>query len=212
MAVTEDGARAAIEKLGGRLTPEQVAAIDDRERTLYGGGEVRSPTPTRSTRPWSGSSTAVCSPGYVRRFVETAAPLIGLRLEGDPGGVFGLEPERPRRAADVLHAAERRAGRRRERPHAADALLGAMEAYPEEIRGRLTLHRPESDDSAIWMHPGEPVFDRFRAVLLSLRGDEARRGAIFVDPHAEAALPLPPHRGCRWHAARGAGGRWSRIA
>ena len=184
MAATEDGARAAIEKLGGRLTPEQVAAIGERERTLYGGGEVRSRL-HEINAAMEREQYRRLLPGYVRRFVETAAPLIGLRLEGDPGGVFGLEPERPR-AADVLHTAERRAGRRRERPHAADALLGAMEAYPEEIRGRLTVHRPESDGDTIWMHPCEPVFDRFRAVLLSLRGDEARRGAIFVDPHAEA--------------------------
>lgn len=36
------------------------------------------------------------------------------------------------------------------------------------------------------MHPGEPVFDRLRALLLELRGGDALRGAIFVDPHAEA--------------------------
>ena len=164
MAATEDGARAAIEKLDGRLTQEQVAAIDERERTLYGGGEVRSRLPDINAAMEREQYRRLL-PGYVRRLVETAAPLIGLRLEGDPGGVFGLEPERPR---------------------AADTLLGAMEAYPEEIRGRLTVRRPESGGSAIWMHPGEPVFDSFRAALLSRRGEEARRGAIFVDPHADA--------------------------
>ena len=164
MAATEDGARTAIEKLDGRLTREQVAAIDEREHTLYGGGEVRSRLPEINAAMEREQYRRLL-PGYVRRFVETAAPLIGLRLEGDPGGVFGLEPERPR---------------------AADALLGAMEAYPEEIRGRLTVRRPERDGDAIWIHPGEPVFDRFRAALLSRRGDEALRGAIFVDPHADA--------------------------
>ena len=33
MATTEDGARTAIERLNGRLTREQVAAIDEREHT-----------------------------------------------------------------------------------------------------------------------------------------------------------------------------------
>ena len=163
MAATEDGARVAIEKLGGRLTQEQVAAIDERERTLYGGGEVRSRLPEINAAMEREQYRRLL-PGYVRRFVETAAPLIGLRLEGNPGDVFGLAPERP---------------------GAADALLGAMEAYPEEVRGRLTVHRPENG-GAIWIHPGEPVFDRFRAALLSHQGNEARRGAIFVDPHAEA--------------------------
>ena len=164
MATTEDGARIAIEKLGGRLTREQVAAIDEREHTLYGGGEVQSRLPEINAAMEREQYRRLL-PGYVRRFVETAAPLIDLRLEGDPGGVFGLEPERPR---------------------AADALLGAMETYPEEIRGRLTVRRPERDGDAIWIHPGEPVFDRFRAALLTRRGAEARRGAIFVDPHADA--------------------------
>ena len=134
-----------------------------RERTLHGGGEVRSRLPEINAAMEREQYRRLL-PGYVRRFVETTAPLIGLRLEGDPGCVFGLAPERPR---------------------AADALLGAMETYPEEIRGRLTVRRPESG-GAIWMHPGEPVFDRFRDTLLSYQGNEARRGAIFVDPHAEA--------------------------
>ena len=164
MAATEDGARTAIEKLDGRLTQEQVAAIDERERTLYGGGEVRSRLPEINAAMEREQYRRLL-PGYVRRFVETAAPLIGLRLEGDPGDVFGLAPERP---------------------CAADALFGAMEAYPEGIRGRLTIRRPENGGGAIWIHPGEPVFDCFRAALLSLLGDEARRGAIFIDPHAEA--------------------------
>ena len=33
-------------------------------------------------------------PGYIRRFVGSAAPLIDLRLDGDLDGVFELAPER----------------------------------------------------------------------------------------------------------------------
>ena len=36
------------------------------------------------------------------------------------------------------------------------------------------------------MHPGEPVFERFQSALLERRSGEALRGAIFVDPNAEA--------------------------
>ena len=100
---------------------------------------------------------------------ETACPLADLRLEGDPDGVFDLVPAQP---------------------GAADALREAMDAYPETLRGRLTVHRPEAADSALWMHPGEPVFERFCAALLARQAREALRGAIFIDPHAEAPYLL----------------------
>ena len=163
MATTEAGARDAIETLDGRLTPEQVAAVAERERALYGGGEVRDRLPEINAAMEREQYRRLL-PGYVRRFVETATPLVDLRLEGDPDGVFDLAPERP---------------------GAADELRGVMETYPEAMCGRLTVHRQDCED-VIWMHPGEPVFERFRAALLARCGGEGLRGAIFVDPHAEA--------------------------
>ena len=163
-AATEDGARDIMEALDHRLTPDRVAAVDERERALYGGGEVRGRL-TEINTSIEREQYRRLLPGYVRRFVETAAPLIDLQLEGDAGGVFGLMPERPRAADDVR---------------------SAMDAYPEAMRGRLTVHRPKADGGAIWMHPGEPVFERFRNAVLAYHGGAARRGAIFVDPHAEA--------------------------
>ena len=163
MATTEAGERDAIEALTGCLAPEQVAAIAERERALYGGGEVRGRLPEINAAMEQEQYRRLL-PGYVRRFVETAAPLVGLRLEGDPDGVFDLAPERP---------------------GAADALRAAMDVYPEAARGRLTVCRPDGQ-AAIWMHPGEPVFESLCSALLARCGGEARRGAIFIDPHAEA--------------------------
>ena len=164
MAATEDGVHAAIETLQGRMTPEQVTTINERERALYGSGEVRGRLPEINTAMEREQYRRLL-PGYIRRFVETAAPLIDLRLEGDTDGVFNLSPERLR-AADEVHS--------------------AMDVYPEAMRGRLTVYRPEDSDDAIWMHPGEPVFERFRAALLASCDGDARRGAIFIDPHTEA--------------------------
>ena len=163
MATTEAGACDAIETLDGRLTSEQVAAVAERERALYGGGEVRGRLPEINAAMEREQYRRLL-PGYVRRFVETATPLVDLRLEGDPDSVFDIAPERP---------------------GAADDLQGAMETYPEAMRGRLTVHRQDGGD-AIWMHPGEPVFERFCGGLLARCGGEGLRGAIFVDPHAEA--------------------------
>ena len=168
MAATEAGARDAIEKLDSRLTPEQVTAIAERERTLYSGGEVRSRLPELKAAMEQEQYRRLL-PGYVRRFVEAASPLVDLRLEGDPDGLFDLAPAR--------------AG-------AADGLREAMDMYPEALRGRLTVHRPGAADSAIWMHPGEPVFERFCAALFARRAGEAVRGSIFIDPLAEAPYLL----------------------
>ncbi len=164
MASTEDGARAAIEGIDGLLTEAQVRALDEREHALFGGGDVKSHLPELNAAMEQEQYRRLL-PGYIRRFVETASPLIDLRLEGDPDGIFELAPERPR---------------------AVDPVLSAMEFYPPEVQGRFTVYRPKDRGDAIWMHPGEPVFDRFCTTLLSRHGDEAQRGAIFIDPHAKA--------------------------
>ena len=163
-AATEDGTRDAIDALDHQLTPERVSVIDEQERGLYGGGDVRGRLPEINAAMEREQYRRLL-PGYIRRFVEAAAPLTDLRLEGDPGGVFDLAPERPRADDDVR---------------------AAMDIYPEAMRGRLTVHRPEDGDEAVWMHPGEPVFERFCTALLARCGGEAKRGAIFVDPHARA--------------------------
>ena len=168
MAATESGARDAIEELSSRLTPEQVTAIAERERTLYSGGEVRSRLPELNAAMEQEQYRRLL-PGYVRRFVEAVCPLVDLRLEGDPDGLFDLAPTQP---------------------GAADALREAMDLYPEALQGHLTFHRPEAAVSAIWMHPGEPVFERLCAALLARWAGEATRGAIFIDPFAEAPYLL----------------------
>ena len=163
MAAAE-GAGAAVDGIGGLLTAEQVRALADRERALFGGGDVKSSLPALQAAIDQEQYRRLL-PGYVRRFVTAAAPLIDLRVEGDPDGVFQLA----------------QAGRR-----GLDPVLDAMEVYPAGSHGRFTVYRPANREDVIWLHPGEPVFDRFCAALLSRHGDEARRGAFFVDPHATA--------------------------
>ncbi|MFN3626083.1 MAG: helicase-related protein [Hyphomicrobium sp.] len=145
MATTEDGARDAIEGIDGLLTEEQVRAQGERERALFGGGDVKSHLPKLNAAMEEEQYRRLL-PGYIRRFVETAAPLIDLRLEGDLDGIFELSSERTR----GLHP-----------------VLSAMEFYSPEMRGRLTVYRPRDRADAIWMHPGEPVFDSFCATLLA---------------------------------------------
>ncbi len=173
-AATEDGARGAIEDIDSRLTQEQVRALDARERSLFGGGDVKSRL-SELRAAMEQENYRRLLPGYIRRFVRSAAPLLDMTVEGDLEEVFNLAPERAR---------------------GLDPVLGALEAYPEEMQGRFTVSRPQrgnvssnplqEDGTAIWLHPGEPVFDRFCTALLSRYGDEALRGAIFIDPHADS--------------------------
>jgi superfamily II DNA or RNA helicase len=162
MAVTEDGARAAIEGIDGLLTEEQVKALDAREQALFGGGDVKSHLAELNIAMEQEQYRRLL-PGYIRNFIETASPFIDLRVDGDLDAIFELAPERPR---------------------AADAVLSAVENYPREVQNRFTVYRPKDRKDAIWLHPGEPVFDRICSTLLSRHADHALRGAIFIDPQA----------------------------
>ncbi|MEK7287348.1 MAG: DUF3883 domain-containing protein, partial [Elusimicrobiota bacterium] len=103
-------------------------------------------------------------PGYVRQYVQQAAPLAGLEVEGDMGGVFSFRPVRP---------------------GAIDPLLSVLQIYPENSWERLSVARPIDRKDTIWLHPGEPIFERFRAIVSERLADEGKRGAIFVDPTTE---------------------------
>ena len=119
-------------------------------------------------------------PGYVRRFLTASAPLVGLRMEGDSDAVFQL-------AQDQSAWSESSTQRDRSLPG-------------QHTDGGLTFYRPTSRSDVIWLHPGEPVFDRFCDVLLSRCKNEARRGAVFLDPRMSIHPISFISRECRWSA------------
>ncbi len=163
MAVLGDP-EAIARELDGRLTKEQVQALAERERRLYGdGGDVKKDLP-RLRETIEQETFFRLLPGYVRRFISSAAPLVGIQVEGDLGGVFALRP------------AKKGAG---------DLLLAALEVYPSHQRQSLSVVRPEDREACVWMHPGEPVFERFRELVRGQLGMDALRGAVFVDPTAK---------------------------
>jgi hypothetical protein len=105
---------------------------------------------------------------FIRRtkeeYVEHAAPLIDLAIDGDPGNGFMLRPLTPR---------------------AADALWRCLETYPESQRGCLSFLPPQGPHDGIWLHPGEPLFEAFRRLVTDRLGSPAKQGAIFTDPTAD---------------------------
>jgi len=169
MAVTEDPDDVARE-LDGRLTKEQVEALAAREKALFGsGGDVAKELPRLRTDIEQEIYFRLL-PGYVRQYIEKAAPLANIAIEpacaataagrGDAGGVFSFRPTRL---------------------GALDPLLQSLELYPEKARERLAVSRPTDRKDVIWLHPGEPVFERFRALVSERLGDTGKRGAVFVD-------------------------------
>ena len=155
---------AIARELDGRLTKEQVQALAERERRLYGdGGDVKKELP-RLRESIEQETFFRLLPGYVRRFISSAAPLVGIQVDGDLGGVFALQPVKK---------------------GAVDQLLSALEVYLPHQRSCLSVMRPEDHQACVWMHPGESVFERFRELVRNQLGRDALRGAVFVDPTAK---------------------------
>ncbi len=166
VAATADN-REALHHIAGKLTKEQVRALQERERALYGdeggGGAVRSELP-RLKASMELETYRKLLPGYVRHFIEQAAPLVNIGIEDDLDSVFTLHPLKP---------------------GAMDWLLPILESYPPALRDRYTVHAPRNGEQAIFLHPGEAAFDRFRAFVCERFAPQAQRGAVFVDPTAE---------------------------
>lgn len=164
-AVTEEGADQALKALEGRLTKEQVSALEAREMSLYGdGGDVKRQLP-RLQKDLQIETYRRLLPGYVRNFFEHALPLLDLAVEGDLSKVFSLRPLKP---------------------GAFDFLWPIFESYPPEQRNHFSFTRPQPDVPAIFLHPGEPFFDTFLGYLTNCFARGALSGGVFVDATAEA--------------------------
>ncbi|HEU5349613.1 MAG TPA: helicase-related protein, partial [Ktedonobacterales bacterium] len=164
-ATTEEGAQQAERGIAGRLTKEQVEAQRARERSLYGdGGDVKRELPRLRTSIEEETYRRLM-PGYVRHFIEKAAPMLGLAVQGDLDGTFTL---------------------RTLAPGAPNPLQSALERYRPEQRRALTVYRPDNKETVIFLHPGEPVFEALRALALDRLAPQALAGAIFRDPTATA--------------------------
>ena len=172
-ALTDDGERRVLDRLESGLTGTRVREIEQADERVYGQEEGRSGEVAERLgglrRDLDRERYLQLLPGYVRRFVEKSAGLLDLEIRGDLDGYFSLAPRGP---------------------GALDALLPALEAYPAPARERLCVRRlgPDSETHvpAVWLHPGEPVFDALSERILRDCAGHALRGGIFVDPRAEA--------------------------
>jgi hypothetical protein len=163
-AVTAEGAETACRALEGTLTKEQVEALEERERRLYGdGGDVKATLATERAK-LDRETWRRLLPGYVRRFVEKSAPLLALGIEGNLDQTFALKPLKP---------------------GTLDFLWNLLETYSPSRRQRLTVRKPKGDEDVLFLHPGEPVFERLRVHVCERFSEAACRGGVFVDPTAK---------------------------
>ncbi len=162
--VSGDDVNQIARDLEGRLTKEQVKAIQEQERRVFGdGGDVKKELP-RLRESIEQEIYFRLLPGYVRKFISSTVPLVGIKVEGDLGGFFNF---------------------RSAQKGAIDPLLSALDTYPSSQSKRLSILRPDDRQYCVWMHPGEPVFESFREVVRQKLGKAALHGAVFVDPTAE---------------------------
>lgn len=151
----------------GTLTEQQVKALADRERSLYGdGGDVKKELPA-IRESLEREQFRRLLPGFTRRYVERAAPVLGIGFEGSTDATFTLRPDEP---------------------GAMDALWPVLDGYTPAQREQISFYRPQDGDLSdrIWMHPGDRLFDTFRQEVCDRFRQDALRGAIFVDPTADA--------------------------
>ena len=168
-AESDDAADREAQAVAGTLTPEQIHAIEVREKITYGQvGAVQSALP-QIQETLAIEEMRHLLPGYARRYLEHAAPFIGVDLVGDLGGQFFLRPRR----RGVL-----------------ESLMPALEAYPETARNSYTVYRPHDPRDAIFLHPGEPVFQRLSKLAADRCADAGKRGAIYTDVSATAPYLL----------------------
>ncbi len=182
-ATGDEGERQAVERVEQAVDASRVTRIDERDAGIYGVPEAA--VTGEDLRPEVERERYLhLLPAHVRRLVERAARLLDLRIRGDLDDRFALTP--------------RRSG-------ALDPLLPALDAYPADARESLTVRRPQDDDTGIWLHPGEPIFDALCSEVRSRYREDALRGAIFVDSMAQEPYLL--HLAELWVEQEGGAGR-----
>ena len=147
-------------ELDGVLTEEQIRAISAKENSIYGtGGDVKVELP-RLHQAMDNEYLRKLLPGYIHAWIETAAPLLGLKIDGNLDSVFQL---RSLPKTNLDHS----------------FLWNAIKAQEKEHDPKLSLHRDISN--AIWVHPGEPIFEALRSLAWNALHNDALTGAVFLD-------------------------------
>ena len=164
-AITENKTDASIQIINTQFTLENIQRhLEGQQRSVVSSEVKRLLSNVQEQR--ESAETLRMLPAYVRSFLEDAAPLLGYRINGDIEAIFKLSG-------------------------CPTFVQNAIDGYPSQLRGRLTFSRelalPAGSEKpeAIFLHPGEPIFDAIRSRFLEKFNVEGERGAIYFDPQAD---------------------------
>ena len=163
-AIMDNQADASIHTIDKQLTLENIQNQIEGQQKLVTNSEVKRLLDNVQQQRES-AETLRMLPAYVRGFFEDAAPLLGYQIEGDIETTFNLKP-RPDFVQDVI------------------------KKYSGE-QGQLTFSRelalPTGSEkpAAIFVHPGEPIFDAIRTRFLEKSKAEGDLGAVYFDPQTD---------------------------
>ncbi len=164
-AITEDKTDASIQTINNQLTVENIATQLETQQKLVVCSKVKRLLLGVQKQRESAETLRVM-PAYVRGFFEEVAPLVSYRIDGEVEGIFKLS-------------------------HCPADVRSVIEKYPSHLRDRLTFSRelalPVGFDQpqAIYLHPGEPIFDSILTLFLGEFEDEGNRGAVYFDSHTD---------------------------
>ena len=161
-AVVEGREKEAAEELNRTLTTEQAQRTLEQRRRKVEIAEVRAVLDALHQQREIAEMRRMM-PAYVRGFFELAAPRVGVGVRGNIEDIFSLDP-------------------------CPEGVRRALETYPPAIRDKLTFERElaipgwGSEQRAIYLYPGEPVFEAVMDLFLGRYEPEAARGAVYLDP------------------------------
>lgn len=160
-AVVEGKESQAVNEIGRTLNKERVQAQLETQKRKVELSQVRALLEGLQKQREVAEMRRVM-PAYIRRFFRQAAHLVGAGLQGDLDGLFRLDPCPP-------------------------GVRQALQQYPEAIQSCLTFNRElampdlSREPRALYIHPGEPVFEAVADLFLGQYDHQGMRGAIFFD-------------------------------
>ena len=164
-AITENQINASIQAINTQFTLGNIQKQLEEQQKSVTSSEVKRLLDNVQEQRES-SETLRMLPAYVRSFFEDVAPLLGCWIKGDIEAIFKLSL-------------------------CPGSVQNAIDTYSPHLRNQLTFSRElalpvgSEKPEAIFLHPGEPVFDAIRTHFLEKFNAEGERGAVYFDPQAD---------------------------
>lgn len=155
--------QAQLSFINSTITAEQVKALEERDKRIYGdGGDVKSRLPELKAQI-DRESWRKQLPSNIRNLLLRSSELLDFTIEGDIDTYFRIRPGSPATLP---------------------IFQNLLASYPPHCRDRLTIHRPADASEAIFLYPGERLFESIREELLGRFAAQALEGATLIDPTA----------------------------